>query len=72
MALKTRQREILQALKGLGGTATTRQIARKTGFNTNGVSQTLDALYEHVRWLGGVGGDALWELSRKEEWPSTR
>ena len=53
MALKKRQRIILDALANLGGEATTRQIADKTGLNANGVSQSLGAMHKYVEYLGG-------------------
>ena len=59
--LKKRQRIILVALRDLGGTATTRQIAEKTDLNVNGVSQTLGALVDYVQCLGGSAGETKWE-----------
>lgn len=55
------------ALRGLGGRATTRQIAIATGLNTNGVSQSLGALANAglVTCLGGRGAECEWE--EKEE-----
>ena len=64
MRLKPRQRAILQALRMLGGTATTRQIAERTGFNVNGVSQSLGALSDFVEGLDGEAGDFKWRLKR--------
>lgn len=60
--LKKRQKAILAALQDLGGEASTRQIAKKVGFNTNGVSQSLGAMYDHVACLGGRGGDTKWRI----------
>jgi predicted transcriptional regulator len=62
MALKKRQKDILQALKELGGEATTRQIAAKINLSVNGVSQSLGVLYPHVNCLGGSGGKKKWRL----------
>ncbi len=63
--LKKRQREILQALRDLGGRATTKEIAAKTGFHVNGVSQSLGVLsVMHVRFVGGKGGSAIWEIGQ--------
>lgn len=66
MALKKRQKYILSALEELGGEATTRQIAEKTGFHVNGVSQSLSALNKCVARLGGSGGEIKWKLREKE------
>ncbi len=54
----------MRALKELGETATTRQIAERTELHVNGVSQSLGALCqnEHVNRLDGEGGEARWEL----------
>ena len=60
--MRKRQRDILAALENLGGEATTRQIAERTGFNVNGVSQSLGALYKHVQRLGGNAGEIKWKL----------
>ncbi|MBI2047896.1 MAG: hypothetical protein HYT27_02040 [Parcubacteria group bacterium] len=64
MALKKRQKLILAALAELGGEATTRQIAEKVNLHVNGVSQSLDAMYEHVKCLGGRAGETSWKLIR--------
>ena len=62
--LKKRQRKILQALKDLGGEANTKQIAEKAGLNTNGVSQSLGAMYLYVDCLGGRGGETRWMVKQ--------
>ena len=64
--LKKRQRMILSALRDLGGVATTKQIAEKAKLNTNGVAQSLGALYQYVQCLGGRGGETKWELENFE------
>lgn len=64
-ALKKRQKEILAALKELGGTATTRQIAEKTKLNVNGISQSLGALCQ-VYCLERRGGETKWKLEDTE------
>ena len=64
MTLKKRQKIILTALKELGGEATTRQIAEKLNLHTNGVSQSLGAMFEYILCLGGRGGDTKWKLIR--------
>ncbi len=56
-----RKKEILDALKELGGTASTHQLAIATGFNTNGLSQTLNTMPQ-VSCLGGRGGECQWQL----------
>ncbi len=56
------QKEALAALRELGGTATTRQIAEKVKRSVNGVSQTLGALWLAVNCLGGKGGETKWRL----------
>ncbi len=60
--MNKRHRQILEALRQLGGKATTRQIAAHLHLNVNGVAQSLGALYQFVNDLGGQGGDRLWEL----------
>jgi DNA-binding IclR family transcriptional regulator len=60
--MKRRQKEILAALRRLGGEATTRQIAEKTGLHVNGVAQSLVALADEVEVLGGRGGETRWRL----------
>lgn len=63
--LKLRQKRILESLKKLGGTATTRQIAEATGFHVNGVSQSLrsPALRDLIFCKGPEKkGETLWEL----------
>lgn len=65
--LKKRQKIILATLDELGGEATTRQIAEKTGLHVNGVSQSLSALNKYVAYLGGRGGEIKWKLRPKEE-----
>ncbi len=62
--LKKRQKDILAALKELGGTATTRAIAEKAGLNVNGVAQTLGALWNRnfVEYTGGKFDEARWKL----------
>ncbi len=57
--MKPRQRRILQALIDLGGRATQREIAQKTGMSVNGVSQSLGAMQAQ-------GYVALVELTKKE------
>ena len=56
------QKEALMALRELGGTATTRQIAEKVKRSVNGVSQTLGALWLTVNCLGGKGRETKWRL----------
>lgn len=63
MALKNRQKRVLGTLRKLGGTATTKEIAKKVGLSVNGVAQTLGALNDRfVLLLGGRGGNILWRL----------
>ncbi|HDZ54642.1 MAG TPA: hypothetical protein ENI19_03190 [Candidatus Nealsonbacteria bacterium] len=64
-SLKKRQKEILAALKELGGTATTRQIAKRTGLHVNGVAQSLGALCQ-VYCLERRGGETKWKLEDTE------
>lgn len=66
--LKPRQRAILQALRDLGGDASTREIAAKLGLPVNGVAQSLGsrAMYDKgVRSLGGRAGDARWQIASR-------
>lgn len=64
--LKARQKEVLKALRNLGGIASTRAIAEETDLHVNGVSQTLGALAARslVRQLPGEtrGGSVRWEI----------
>lgn len=64
MALKKRQKLILRALTELGGEATTKQVAEKTGLHVNGVSQSLGAMPWHVVCLGGRGGETKWQVKK--------
>jgi len=64
MHLSKRQRAILQALKEIGGTATTREVAEKTDLNVNGVAQSLGALYYYVKCLGGIAGETRWKMKK--------
>lgn len=59
--LKARQRRIVDALKTLGGKASTREIAAVVELDTNGVSQSLGAIGV-VHCLGGKGADCRWVL----------
>jgi DNA-binding IclR family transcriptional regulator len=62
---KKRQLAILRALAGLGGKATTQEIAQKTNLNTNGVSQSLGALPDSyvTEISGGKAGQRKWQLT---------
>ncbi len=63
--MKKRQKDILQALKDLGGTATTREIGKKTGLNNNGISQTMGQSLGpngFVICLGGHRGYTKWKI----------
>lgn len=65
VTLKPRQRKILEALRELGGVATVRDIAHATGFNVNGVSQSLGATHlgGQVEPIGsGSGGNKEWRV----------
>ena len=62
MALKQRQRDILHALRKLGGEATTREIAKKADMNVNGVAQSLGAMHKHINCLGGRGCETRWSI----------
>ncbi|OGZ45625.1 MAG: hypothetical protein A3C84_02305 [Candidatus Ryanbacteria bacterium RIFCSPHIGHO2_02_FULL_48_12] len=66
--LKKRQRDILAALQELGGQASIRSIAQKTGLDVNGVSQSLGvlAIGEYVYYMSGRSGDAIYALSDKQ------
>ncbi|MFC1630016.1 LexA family protein [Patescibacteria group bacterium] len=68
-----RHRRILMALREfkrnlLNNPPTTSQIARATGFHTNGVAQSLGALSQHgyVKCLGGQGGKTKWKLENQD------
>lgn len=65
--LKKRQKDILAALKGLGGNATLCAIAERVGLHERDVSQGLSALVGHgvIRpgsYKAGSGGDSVWEI----------
>lgn len=64
MNSKKRRWIILNALRELGGKATTRQIAIATGFNANGVSQSLGAMSggDLVAMGDYKKGDTEWTL----------
>ena len=62
---KTRKDIILKAIWDLGGLdqgVSTRQIAEQTGFNINGISQTLGRMPFDVDCLGGKGREIKWQL----------
>ncbi len=64
--LKKRQLNILNALRDLGGIATTKAISVKANLNTNGVSQSLGALGDkYVRYIGGRGSNTIWEIIKE-------
>jgi len=62
--MKPRQRRILQALIDLGGRATQKEIAQKTGMSVNGVSQSLGALQAqgHVALVEWTKKEATWAM----------
>lgn len=61
MALNKRRKLFLQTLESLGGEATTWQIAIATKLNVRGVSQTLGAMPESIKLLGGRAGAKRWK-----------
>ncbi len=62
--MKPRHRKIVQALLDLGGTATTREIAKQAGLNTNGVSQSMGWI-EGVKEVGMYeGADTRWHYDQ--------
>ncbi len=68
--LKKRQLNILNALRDLGGIATTKAISIKANLNTNGVSQSLGALSDkYVRYIGGLGSNATWKMAEEDQKP---
>ncbi len=68
--MNKRQRAILDAFRDLGGEATIGEVADKTDFNVNGISQSLGYWTEghlgrgrgKVQYMGGRGRDARWKL----------
>lgn len=62
-----RKQRVLDALKELGGTATTRQVAEKCGLNVNGVSQTLSSISGTYLTGEGEAGDRVWALVKSSE-----
>ena len=61
----TRKDILLKAIWDLGGLdkgVTTKEIAKLTGFNTNGISQTLGRMNFDVDCLGGRGENTKWKL----------
>lgn len=67
--MKPRQRRILQALIDLGGRATQKEIAQKTGLSVNGVSQSLGAMQvqEHVVLVERTRKEATWAVKTRED-----
>ena len=55
----TNKKRAYEALRSLGGLATTRQVATLVGRSVNGVSQTLGSIVG-LRGGGGEGGDSVW------------
>ena len=53
--MKKRHRIIIQAMRDLGGKASLEEISEKTGFNVNGLSQSMNILerYVNIEYLGG-------------------
>jgi transcription initiation factor IIE alpha subunit len=64
MALKKRQRIILDALYDSGDVATEKQIAYKTGLNMNIVFQILSTV-EMIKYVEYIGG-TKWKLISDE------
>lgn len=64
--MNKRHRQILDAFEALGGEASLKQIANETGFNVNGISQSMGtkALKDLFQDLGGKGG---WRRYRLKE-----
>lgn len=62
--LSKRHKDILAALRELGGTATLAQISEKTGLAVNGLSQSMGPIGEHVklRFLGGKGREQKYKI----------
>lgn len=60
-ANRERRAKLLEALKELDGTATTQEIAKKSGINTNGASQTL-AVMSAVKVVNVKKHVTTWEL----------
>ena len=62
--MKKRHKDIIQALKELGGEATIREIAEKTGLHVNGVSQSMNSVSKYVIlvFLGGKGGEQRYRI----------
>jgi predicted transcriptional regulator len=67
--VKRRQKEILSALKVLGGEASARDIAERLDLSVNGVSQSLGALsvggYIESIHDSGRTGDLRWRTRRE-------
>lgn len=66
-ALNSRQKNIITALRDLGGETTTAEIAKKLNLNANGVSQSLGVLQAEgfVRYIrGDKTKPQTWQLIR--------
>jgi hypothetical protein len=60
--LTFQERNIIKAIKALGGTPTTKEIAHRCGYEMNSVTETLMRLHHLVQQTGGTAGDSTWEL----------
>lgn len=62
--LSKRHKDILAALRELGGVATLGEISEKTKLSVNGLSQSMGPIGEHVKlqFLGGKGRDQKFKI----------
>ena len=60
--LNKRHQAVLNALHTMGGEGTTKEIAKRAGIDTNGVSQSLSAMNEVVVPILGKGSNTLWRI----------
>ena len=62
--MKKRHKDIIQALRDLGGTATLREISERTGLHVNGLSKSMYSVgqYMPLEFLGGKGGEQTYRI----------
>lgn len=74
--LNKRKREILSALRRLGGEASIQQIARESRYSANGISQS-EGFFENVASLieatTNADGERIWKIKEQPqlEFPET-
>jgi len=64
--MKKRHKIIIEAFRHLGGEATLEELARKTGFHVNGLSQSMPAVEKYVN-IEFIGGEGRYQKYRTKE-----